>query len=119
MEQYSFVISFEDVSDADASFYAGNLKAFIFDNVNNVTVDYLSKDKFSQSNGVELLVGIAGILIPTLARVIINWNQKHYGASVTITEEKGRKEFKLQNIDPSKAVELVAREMSKLADPEK
>jgi hypothetical protein len=119
MEQQSFIIHFENVSDADASFYTEELKEFLLDATSDIIVKRERTNNLNQDLGQALVVTLAASapVIATIAQVIIDWNRRRHDASVSITTKKGYQKIELRNVHQNNAVDL-AREMVRLSASE-
>ena len=108
MDQPTYVISFDDVSPADASRYADELSNALLDATVDITIQRRRDDPRTQDFGttLALILGTptAAALAKTAATVIGNWLKMRTSASLTVKTPAGH--IILRNVTSKQAAEL-------------
>ena len=116
MDHSTYVLSFDDISPADASRYADELSNALLDATPNITVQRRRDDPRAQDFGNTLLL-ILGTpttvaLAKTIATVISNWLKLRHDATLILKTPDGQ--ITLRNIDSKQATALAQFFLTKL-----
>ena len=116
MDQRTYVISFDDVSPADASRYADELRNALLDATVDIGIQRRRDDPRAQDFGTTLMLILgtptAAALAKTIASVIGNWLKQRQGASLTVKTLDGQ--MILRNVTSKQAAELARIFLTKL-----
>ena len=108
MDQPTYVISFDEVSPAEASRYADELSNAFLDVSADITIQRRRDDPHAQDFGTTLVLLLgtptAVALTKTITNVIENWLRLHQNASITI--KRGDEQIILHNITSKQATQL-------------
>ena len=108
MDQPTYVISFDDVSPADASRYADELSNALLDATADITIQRRRGDPRAQDFGTTLVLilgtSTAAALAKTVPTVIGNWLKLRTSASLTVKTSDGH--IILRNVTSKQAAEL-------------
>src|SRR5215470_5260866 len=107
MEQQTFTISFEGVSQAAANRYASELRNVILDATTDVEVERKRDDPRTQDFGATLLLALGTSAIPAIVKAIGDWLALHHKVGITIKTAKG--EVIATNLTTHDAMKLADR----------
>ena len=111
MDQQSYLITFDDVSPADANRYADELRNALQDASADLTVQRKRDNPHAQDFGATLvlLLGIpaAVALAKTVTTVIGNWLQLRQGQGVSVTVKTADSQISIKNMTREQATQLV------------
>jgi hypothetical protein len=108
MDQQTYIITFEDVSAADASRYAEELRDALLDtSPDSIKVERRRADPSTQDFGSALVLILGTPAVVAVARAIGDWLKLRGSASLTITTSKGHIiAEKIKSKDASRLIEL-------------
>ena len=86
LNQQTYIIQFENVSDAEANRYAAELRDFLLDATPDIEVDRKRNDPHTQDFGATLLLLVGTPAAAAAAKAIGNWLALRRG---TITIKRG------------------------------
>jgi len=108
MDQSTYVISFDEVSPADASRCADELSNALLNASTDITIQRRRDDPRAQDFGTTLVLlfgtPTAVALTKTITNVIENWLRLHQNASITI--KRGDEQMIVRNITSKQAAQL-------------
>ncbi len=110
MEQHTYIVTFEHVSAADASRYAGELRQVLLDASPDLEVQRRRDNPETQDIGTTLILILGTPAAAAATTAIGNWLARRNRASITITTDNG--EMVVQNISSKNAYELAKLHMS-------
>ncbi len=110
MNQQTYIITFDDVSPADANRYADELRNALLDTTPDITVQRRRDDPRTQDFGATLVLVLGTPAIVTVAKTIGDWLKLRASASLTI--ETPEKRIVVQNITSKNAAQLAERLLS-------
>lgn len=110
MNQQSYIITFDDVSPADANRYADELRNALLDTTPDITVQRRRDDPRTQDFGATLVLVLGTPAVVTVAKTIADWLKLRASASLTI--ETPEKRIVVQNITSKNAAQLAERLLS-------
>jgi len=111
MEKHTYIITFDDVSAADANRYAEELRRTLLDASPDVEVRRRRDDPLAQDFGGTLVLLIGTPAASAVVTAIGNWLMLRNRASITI--KRGDEEASAQNITSKKAGELLQMFLNK------
>ncbi len=111
MNQYTYVLTFDDVSPADANRYAEELRQTLLDATPDVEVHRQRDDLHTEDFGATLVLILAAPATAAIVTALGNWLALRHKASITIKTADG--ETVVQNISSKNAVELAKLSLSK------
>ncbi len=104
MDEQTYIITFDDISAADANRYAEELRQALLDASPDVSVHRRRDDPRTQDFGATLVLLLGTPAVPAIATAISNWLALRNRASLTI--KRDNEEIVVQNITSRKAAEL-------------
>jgi hypothetical protein len=108
MDRPTYVISFDEVSPADASRYADELSNALLDASADITIRLRRDDPRAQDFGATLVLLLgtpaAVALTKTITNVIESWLRLHHNASITIKRDD--EQIIVRNITSKQAAKL-------------
>ncbi len=111
MDQQSYLITFEDVSAADANRYADELSNALLDASADIAVQRRRDDPHAQDFGATLVLLLgtpaAVALAKTITTVIGNWLQLRQGQGVSVTVKTADRQMSIKNMTSQNATQLV------------
>ncbi len=110
MNQQTYIITFDDVSPADANLYADELRNTLLDATPDIIVQRRRDDPRTQDFGATLVLVLGTPAVVTVAKAIGDWLKFRAGASLTI--ETPEKRIIVQHITSKNAVQLAERLLS-------
>jgi hypothetical protein len=111
LEQQTYIITFDDVSAADANRYAEELRQALLDATPDVEVYRRRDDPHTQDFGATLVILLGTPTAAAVVTAIGNWLALRNRASLTI--KKADEQIVVQNITSTKAAELAQLLLSK------
>jgi hypothetical protein len=103
MQQLMYDLSFDDVSAADASYFAEELRRQLLDTLPTITVTRVREDRYTQDAGTILQIVLSASSVAALASALGSWLVLHRKASITIKRDG---ELCAKNITSRDAVRL-------------
>ncbi len=110
MNQQTYIITFDDVSPADANRYADELRNALLDTTPDITVQRRRDDPRTQDFGATLVLVLGTPAVVTVVKTIGDWLKLRASASLTI--ETPEKRIVVQNITSKNAAQLAERLLS-------
>ena len=110
MNQQTYIITFDDVSPADANLYADELRNTLLDATPDIIVQRRRDDPRTQDFGATLVLVLGTPAVVTVAKTIGDWLKLRTSASLTI--ETPEKRIVVQNITSKNAAQLAERLLS-------
>ena len=107
MEQQTYTITFDGVSDADANRYASELRNVLLDATSDVEVERKRDDPRTQDFGATLLLALGTSAVPALVKAIGDWLAIHHKVGITIKTAEG--EVIATNLTTNDAMKLADR----------
>lgn len=111
MDQQSYLITFDDVSPADANRYADELRTALLDATPDITIQRRRDDPRAQDFGATLVLLLgtptAVALAKTITTVIGNWLQLRQGQGVSVTVKIADRQISIKNMTGEQATQLV------------
>lgn len=104
MNEQTYIITFDEVSAADASRYAEELRQALLDASPDVEVHRQCDDPRAQDFGTTLVLLLGTPAIGTIVKAIGNWLASRNRASITV--KRANEEIVVTNITSEKAGEL-------------
>lgn len=104
MDQYTYLIIFNDSSSAEANQYAEELREFVLDAVPDANVQRKRSDPRSQDWGTILEIVLGSASVVSLAKAVGNWLQRRQSASLTFKRSEG--DVIAQNVNNKTVVKL-------------
>ncbi len=89
MEQQTYTITFESVSDADANRYASELRNILLDATPVIEVERKRGDPRTQDFGATLLLVLGTPAVPALIKAITDWLTLRHQVGITIKTAEG------------------------------
>jgi len=118
VDQQSYMITFDDVSPADANRYADELSDALLDATADITVQRRPDVPRAQDFGATLvlLLGtpVAVALAKTITTVIGNWLQLRQGQGISVTVKTADRQMSIKNMTSEHATQLVQLFLTKL-----
>jgi len=115
VDEQTYIITFDDVSAADANRYAEDLRQALLDASPDVEVHRKRDNPRTQDFGTVLVLLLGspatGAVITAIGTAIGNWLTLRHRASVTIKRADG--EIVVQNVSSKNAVELAKLSLEK------
>ncbi len=111
MDEQTYIITFDNVSAADANRYAEELRQALLDASPDVEVHRRRDDPHTQDFGATLVLLLGTPAAAAIATAIGNWLALHNRASLTI--KRADEQIVVQNITAAKAAELAQYLFSK------
>src|SRR5437016_423902 len=87
MDQQTYSISFENVSPADASYYAQELSNILLDANSTITVHRERDDQHTQDFGATLVLLLGAPAVVALAKAVGDWLKLRHSISITIKKD--------------------------------
>lgn len=117
MSKQTYFLSFEGISEAEASRYAAELRKALLNTSSELEVQRQRKNPLTQDLGTTLVLILGAPAVVAAVQVIGNWLQKRRDASLTImtAEEK----IIVKNISHKDAIELVRLRLQQHAEERK
>jgi Effector Associated Constant Component 1 len=88
MNQQTYIIKFEDTSDADANRYASELRDILLDAVPNIEVRRRRDNPYTQDLGATLILVLGTPAAVTIVKAVGNWLALRRG-TITIERDGG------------------------------
>jgi len=107
MDQETYTITFDNVSEADADRYAAELRNFLLDAAPDIEVERRREDPYTQDFGATLILILGAPAIVAAVNKLGDWLALRNKASITVRCKEGREVI---------ATNITAREVSKLAE---
>ena len=104
MLQQTYLITFDEVSSAEANRYAEELREFLLDASPDIEVNRKRDDIHTQDFGATLVLLLGTPAVAAVVTAIGNWLTLRNKASLTI--KRSNEEIVVQNITSKKAAEL-------------
>lgn len=104
MDERRYMITFDDVSAAEANRYAQELRNALLDSSPDIKVDRKREDAYTQDFGATLILVLGTPAAIAVAKAIGDWLKLRNSASLTIKNSKGQATAK--NITSRDAAEL-------------
>ncbi len=89
MDQYTYLITFDNISPADANQYAEELRGFVLDAVPDADVQRKRSDPRTQDWGTILEIVLGSASVVALAKAVGNWLLRRQSASLTFKRPEG------------------------------
>jgi hypothetical protein len=89
VDQQTYIIKFDNVSDAEANRYASELRDVLLDAASDVEVDRRRDDAYTQDFGATLVLVLGAPAIVAIAKAMGDWLTLHRQAGVTIKTAHG------------------------------
>lgn len=89
MSQYTYLITFDDISSADADQYAEELRDLLLDAVPSAQVQRKRGDSGTQDWGAILEIVLGSASVVALTKAVGNWLQRRQSASLTFKRPEG------------------------------
>jgi hypothetical protein len=89
MQQYIYIITFDDTSGAEANHYASELKDILLDVSPDVSVEQRRDTTLTQDLGTTLVLLLGTSSMAAIAKALGNWLQLRRSAQVTVKTEQG------------------------------
>jgi Effector Associated Constant Component 1 len=105
MKQLTYLITFDEVSLAEANRYIEELRQFLLNTVSDLNVTQMRADPRNQDLGAILVAVLGTSSITLLARALGDWLQRRHGVGITIKTDKS--EIIASNLTAKDAVKLV------------
>jgi hypothetical protein len=105
VDRQTYIITFDDVSAADANRYAEELREVLLDASPDVQVQRRRDDPHTQDFGATLVLLLGTPAVAAVATAIGNWLALRNRASLTL--KRADEQIVVQNITSKKAAELV------------
>jgi len=112
MEQQTYIITFDDVSAADANRYAGELRQALLEASPDVEVYRRRDDPHTQDFGATLVLLLGTPAAAAIVTAIGNWLALRNRASITI--KRTDEQIVVQNITSKKAGDLAQLLLNKM-----
>ena len=110
MDQQTYVITFDDVSSADANRYVDELRNALLDATPDITVQRRRDDPRTQDFGATLVLVLGTPAVITAVKTISDWLKLRTSASLTI--ETPEKRIVVEHITSKNAAQLAERLLS-------
>jgi len=111
VDQQSYLITFDDVSPADANRYADELSNALLDATADIIVQRRRDNPHAQDFGATLVLLLgtptAVSLAKTITTVIGNWLQLRQGQGVSVTVKTADRQISIKNMTGEQATKLV------------
>ncbi len=111
VDQQSYLITFDDVSPANANRYADELSNALLDAAADITVQRRRDNPRAQDFGAALVLLLgtptAVVLAKTITTVIGNWLQLRQGQGVSVTVKTADRQISIKNMTDEHATQLV------------
>ncbi len=104
MDQQTYIITFDDVSSADANRYVDELRNALLDATPDITVQRRRDDPRTQDFGATLVLILGTPAVLTVVKTIGDWLKLRTSASLTI--ETPEKRIVVQHITSKNAAQL-------------
>jgi hypothetical protein len=104
VDEQTYIITFEDISAAEANRYAEELRQVLLDAAPDVAVQRRRDDPRTQDFGATLVLALGTPAAGAIITAIGNWLAMRNHASITVKRADG--EMTVQNISSKKAEEL-------------
>ncbi|EFH88856.1 effector-associated constant component EACC1 [Ktedonobacter racemifer] len=104
MDQYTYLITFDDISSADANQYAQELREFVLDAVPDANVQRKRSDLRTQDWGTILEIVLGSASVVSLAQAVGNWLQRRQSVSLTFKRPEG--DVIVQNVNNKTVLKL-------------
>ena len=89
MDQQTYTIKFDNVSDAEANRYASELRDALLDATADIEVERKRDDPRTQDFGATLIIILGSAAVTALAKALGNWLTLHRQAGITIKTANG------------------------------
>ena len=89
MDQQTYIIKFDNASDAEANRYASELRDMLLDAASDVEVDRRRDNPDTQDFGATLVLVLGAPAIVAIATALGNWLTLHRRAGITIKTANG------------------------------
>lgn len=107
MDQQTYTITFDGVSDADANRYASDLREALLDASRDVEVERRRSDPSTQDFGATLVLILGTSSVAAIAKAIGDWLLLH--RSVKMNIKNGEGEYIFENLTAAQAFQLIDR----------
>jgi hypothetical protein len=111
VDQQTYLITFDDVSVAQANLYAEELKEFLLDASSEINVQRKRNNDYTQDFGATLVLLLGTPAAAAAVTAISNWLALRNRASLTI--KRADEEIVVQNITSKKVAELAQALLNK------
>lgn len=112
MDQQTYIITFDNVSEADADRYASDLRNVILDASPDVEVERRRDDRYTQDFGAALVLLLGAPAVVAIAKATGDWLTRHKSVGISIKTARG--EIIGTNLTGKEALKL-----AELLDPNK
>jgi len=89
VDQQTYIIKFDNASDAEANRYASELRDVLLDTTPNIEVDRRRDDPQTQDFGATLVLVLGAPAVVAIAKAIGNWLTLHRQTGITIKTANG------------------------------
>src|SRR6266849_915721 len=104
MDRYTYLITFDDASPADASRYADELRNILLDMTPDITLQRRRVDSHTQDFGTTLVLVLGTPAVVAVATAIGKWLKLRHSASLTV--KTADEQILVQNITSKDAAQL-------------
>lgn len=118
MEKQTYFLSFEGVSEAEASRYAEELREALLNASTEMKVQRRRENPLAQNWGADLVLGLPSAAVVTAITVIGNWLQKR---RVSLKLKAGEREIiadRMKDEDAIKTIQLFLQQSAEEKKPE-
>ena len=110
MDRQTYLLTFEDVTPAEASRYADELRNALLDASDAIEVQLKRSNTNDQNFGDILMIVLSAPVAVAAINALSNWLQKRRSAKITLKDHKGT--IILENITSKTAMEVLERHLS-------